>query len=312
MFTLPINGIDISINKHNCNYDIIADWIEGSLLFGRDLTISKSDIIDILIEESIYKEQDYAAEFIDQVWERIEFRHKSFKTNNIFVISQRRIKKLHNWKDYSAYSFCIAISLKHYYDNLDFTAITDFKNLQGQLFENISAESVKKLFPFWNVYYTGWSSVNVRKFPNLLNDISDKLRVSPHTNASNYFTSMQKDGKLDILLYRKFEDEFCNIPIYLMQCASGDNWNSKREEPNIDLWKNLIDFNSYPGRCLLIPFSIDKKNYIFHSPYIKGTLFDRMRILSAYSIDNNFIDNSLKKKLNKFSKIIIDKIPKYT
>ena len=79
------------------------------------MQISKSDVIDILIEEEIYRDQDFADEFISNCWERIEKRHKSFSQNQIFEIKSKRIIKRKNWEEYAAYSFCLAISLKTYY-----------------------------------------------------------------------------------------------------------------------------------------------------------------------------------------------------
>ena len=61
---------------------------------------------------------------------------------------------------------------------------------------------------------------------------------------------------------------------------------------------------------LVIPFSLDEKQFIEHSTYIKGLLLDRMRLLSISSKNLNFLDETLIRKTNGITKKIINKIPK--
>ena len=55
----------------------MADWLEASLIFF-DGQISKSDVVDVLIEEQICPSdnQDIAHEIADMGWSELELRHQ--------------------------------------------------------------------------------------------------------------------------------------------------------------------------------------------------------------------------------------------
>jgi len=301
--------MNISVSNHNCSYDIVADWIEGNLLYSKDSFLSKSDISDVLLEEGIYRKQDFANEFINDCWTQIEKRQNCLEEKKIFEVGSKRIKRIINWEEFPAYGFCLAISLKTYY-NIKITSPSNFINIQGEYFERISNEALKIIFPEWDIYHTGWSPTNKPKFRKILKSISEKLNIAIGANAEEHYTKNQKDAKLDILLTRKFFDNYCNIPIILLQCASGDNWTKKTSEPNVELWKKLLEFNSWPIKGLTIPFSLMEKDFILHSTYIKGLLMDRMRLVTAYLHSPKFIDGRFKNDINRFTKKIINKIPR--
>ena len=63
MLELPSNGFQVSVNEHNVRLGILVDWIEGCITFSDDV-LSQGDVIDVLCENSIYREQDYAAEMV--------------------------------------------------------------------------------------------------------------------------------------------------------------------------------------------------------------------------------------------------------
>lgn len=309
MFRIPPEGIYPSVTKHNCDYNLVSDWIEGCLLFGKDSKLSKSDVVDILTEEGIYRKQDFADEFICDCWNRIEKRHNDFGTKNIFEISPKRIIRIKPWEEYSAYSFFLAISLKTYY-KIKISSPSNFINQQGETFEEISIESLRLLFPEWFVMHIGRTQNNTTKFDQLLKNISDNLKVSIRNTAIQHYSTHQNEAKLDILMARRFFDGYCNIPIVLIQCASGENWKGKRQEPNVETWNAFLDLNSYPMKGLAIPFSLDTKQFIEHSTYIKGILLDRMRLLSVTSKTPKFLNDILAKKAINITKKILKNIPK--
>ena len=73
MIVLPTKGMTRSIERHNINFDIFTDWVEASIVFGSD-EISQTEIVDRLIEEEIYEDQDMARETVNNVWIELERR----------------------------------------------------------------------------------------------------------------------------------------------------------------------------------------------------------------------------------------------
>ena len=54
MLALPEQGIARSVTEHNSDINVLCDWVEASVVFDDTLELSKSDLIDILIENEVY------------------------------------------------------------------------------------------------------------------------------------------------------------------------------------------------------------------------------------------------------------------
>src|SRR5438105_4443497 len=65
MLQLPDSGLRSSVKKHNCDLDAVCDWIEASVLFS-DGVVSRSDIVDNLMAEEVYQDEDFAGEFVER------------------------------------------------------------------------------------------------------------------------------------------------------------------------------------------------------------------------------------------------------
>ena len=65
MLTLPDNRMPRSIKMHNIAFEYLCDWIEGSILFDEtEDEFSVMDVVDILISEEIYNDQDFAEQIV--------------------------------------------------------------------------------------------------------------------------------------------------------------------------------------------------------------------------------------------------------
>lgn len=62
MLELPQTGVRASRTTHNCDLHVFCDWIEGCLLFKGTLQLSRTDVLDILLEEDFYDDQTFANE----------------------------------------------------------------------------------------------------------------------------------------------------------------------------------------------------------------------------------------------------------
>jgi hypothetical protein len=154
MLVLPTKGFAVSVRVHNVHLDCLAEWIEGCVTFDQD-RISQSDIVDMLLEDNVYKEQDFAKELVDDGFTELNRRAKSLGKVCPFVVDGLHVKRAMKWEDTPAYSFCLLLSLQvsyraafHKIFGADFTE-------QGLLFERLTMESLSQFG--WKTHSTGWS-----------------------------------------------------------------------------------------------------------------------------------------------------------
>ncbi|MEZ5952178.1 MAG: hypothetical protein R3C12_23910 [Planctomycetaceae bacterium] len=78
MILLPTRGVarrQRALTQHHIDIDVFADWIEASVLF-KDIDVSVTDVVDVLLEEELYEDQDFAREIVQAAWLEIEQRRK--------------------------------------------------------------------------------------------------------------------------------------------------------------------------------------------------------------------------------------------
>ncbi len=312
MLLLPSKGISISKNAHNIDLEILCDWIEGSILFcGDNIELSQIDIFDYLHEENIYEEQDFAFEIIESAWSELKRRQELIGKWSPLKVHSDRISSKCRWKDEPAYSFCLLLSLLPLYRNSIEKREPNYNpdyNEQGELFELLTQESLKCQFKDWEVVKTGWSHNQASNLTNIVEDLADRLNERLG-NLELWTYGTEKEAGLDILLYRRFPDDRAGKPLFLIQCASGQNWRSKLKTPDIDMWTKYIDFASRPRRGFAMPFAISDKVFLVSSTNVNGLLLDRYRLLSASVYKRNWLLHETKKRMLKWSSAQIDLLP---
>jgi hypothetical protein len=76
MLKIPEKDFLKSVKKSNVNPISLGDWLEANLLFSEE-QISKSDVVDLLIEEQICDDdQDQAYNIALQGWSELERRRR--------------------------------------------------------------------------------------------------------------------------------------------------------------------------------------------------------------------------------------------
>ncbi len=127
---------------HQSDLTIVTDWIEGSLLFSRDNSLSIADIKDTLTDEHIYDDQDKASEIISDVWTEIRRRKKALGTSYPVSCESAKLVRTAPWRDCPAYSFCLVLSYAERYPEWRKSFGKDY-NEQGLLFEQITSLALR-------------------------------------------------------------------------------------------------------------------------------------------------------------------------
>ena len=116
-------------------------------------------------------------------------------------------------------------------------------------------------------------------------------------------TSDQKDGKLDLIVWRAFPDARRGKWWGFGQCAAGSDWHEKLNElqPS-DFCRLWIqgEIPVYPSRLFFLPHIIDMQHW-FQKSLAAGIVFDRCRIVASA----NKIETDTEKAFRKWSDTIL-------
>ena len=306
MIDIPDAGFYYSANQHNVELDVFCDWIEGNLLFSEE-EFSHSDIIDVLCENNIYREQDIAAQLVSNGWAELRRRTKSMGLSSPYEFKPSRISCKKDWTEIPAHSFCLLLALSKWYGGWAQKFGRDYTE-QGEIFEELAKESLEKQFTDWEIVSTGWSKAGTESFSDKVHKIANLLGESVG-DISKWTNQQAKDLGLDLLCYRKFPDNRVGIPIYLMQCASGGNWESKLDTPNLRVWEKIVQFAAPPAKAFATPFSLLNDDLIKCCCSTGGMLLDRYRLLAAGLSNPNWLSQQLKQRIITWARDRVEQLP---
>lgn len=308
MLEFPSVGVAKSVNKHNGLLDVQADWVEASVLFSLD-RVSRSDVVDILIENYAYQNQDFANQWVGVIFGELERRFKLLGAGGALIRDGNRIKRQRDWTERPGYAFCLALSILPIYREQIESTLGNNYTKQGELFEKLCAESLRGLN--WNVVEVGWSKNSTSSLKDRVQLLSTAIGERSHPAAIKKWTDPEaKDGGLDLVIWKSFPDGWSGRPLCLLQCASGSNWTEKLHTPNLATWNKLVDFSTKPRNGLAMPFApeADEFRRKANSEQLM-LLIDRHRLLIP-SQAGPFPSKSLTKELKKWTQKRVDAFPR--
>ncbi len=292
MLRIPSKGLQNSVNRHNCRTDVLSDWIEGSALFTQT-RISKVDVLDMLLEEQVYRNEDFAWEFILNVWDDLRYRVEHGK-NCALRIDLDGVTPEGHWEKFPAYSFCLALALRDWCSCGD-----NSHHEQGELFERLTECSL--VARGWRSKRTGWASKNAAGLPRLVEEISSHIKEPLGGNIEEWLPSRGKDAGLDLICDQLFSDDRGGRPLYFFQCASGRQWKDKTNTPDLQLWAKLIDFSNSPLRGFSLPYVLsERREFRRVANSINGILIDRLRLIAPLAGDSNQVPSELESDLKNW------------
>lgn len=311
MLALPDSGMLRSINTHNVVIEYLCDWIEGSILFDEtEEKFSVMDIVDVLISENIYDEQNFAEEIVVDAWGELKRRVNCIDSAVPFSVIYPTVKRTGTWEDAPAHSFCVLLSLAQCY-RAWWVGISrgDYRE-QGELFELLTQESLETQFSDWCIRRTGWYRTQPTDLREMVNRIADWLGEDVGDDINTWAGSEGKDMGLDLLCYRPFPDNRAGFPVYLMQCASGQNWIEKVYQPDINLWQKLVNFVVRPQKAFAIPFALSDDDFKKQCVLVQGLLLDRCRLLAAARFREQWESSSLKDRIIRWGIPRVNQLPR--
>ncbi|MCF6175090.1 MAG: hypothetical protein L3J71_04945 [Victivallaceae bacterium] len=306
MIDLPTKGFAKSVTKHNIDLNVLCDWIEGSLLFYED-KLSFADIVDRLQEEEIYIDSDFAGEIVQAAKEELDRRH--IVSGVAYAVSVEGVWfSSHNkWEEKLEHSFCLLLSLATTYDWWHKEFGPDYTE-QGELFELLIDKSLKVSSPGWETFLTGWNRSNPIGFKTIAQEVANRI-TGGIIDLELWNTKGAKELALDLLYYRPFSDKREGFPYFLIQCASGENWERKIKEPDLAVWRSILNPATTPMRGFAVPFCYsDDSDFKRNCTRTEGLFLDRCRILSAFKTTENSLSVSVKTRISEWLEPRIEKL----
>lgn len=304
---LPLtSGFRRSITKHNVDITVLADWAEACALFSEESRVTGASFIDMLIEEEVYDDQDFCWEIIDEGFLELQRRSRMNPAYPVLTRDRAIERLVASWHDAPAHSFLLLLTLAQRYDNWTRVMPVEY-NLQGDLFEQLTRESLVSQFPEWIIHPTGWTKTNPAHLQELVTDIAGRLgEIQGDVKA--WTGPEAKEAGLDLLCYRPFPDGHVGVPLLMLQCASGA-WDEpgKVKTPDIDIWTKIVVFASRPKRAFATHFSFTRHKFRKVAGQVDGILLDRHRLLGAKP-ENEWVSNELRQRLIEWLDVRVQRL----
>ena len=177
MLAMPTKGFGRSVNEHNVELDALCDWIEGSVLLGSG-RLSQPEVVDVLCENFVYAKQDMASDIVSMAWSELRKRQMILRDATPYQFDSLAIQLRRDpWNEAMAHTFCVVLSLAKWYRDWAAKFSKDY-TLQGQLFEELTKESVETIYSGWKVYPTGWSRTHSKKLDAVVKSVAGCLGES--------------------------------------------------------------------------------------------------------------------------------------
>ncbi len=298
MLLVPDRGVPVSAKQHNNDLGTLCDWVELSALIV-ELELSRSDAIDVLLEQYRYAEQDLAAERIGSVWTEVRRRVRILGDASPLSIDDLFLGRIRPWEEAPAYTFCLAASLAPSYSGWVRQFGHDYTE-QGELFERLTAAAVLQQMPDWQVRITGWSRGHAVSLADVAPSLAEFLGAQTHPRFGDYARDQAHESGLDLAAHRQFRDRRGARPVYLVQCASGADWWSKLHTPELAVWNKIIDFIHPPAKAFSMPFALEEGEFIKRGLQVNGLLLDRYRLLGLDRLETDWLDVDLAEDLQRW------------
>lgn len=280
LLAVPGTGfVATSVTVHRSDLIIVADWLEASVLFF-NRSVSKMDVRDFLCDNGYYQDQAFAMTFVDQVWGEIRRRGRLLRRDYVIRIQGDVVEPASTWRAALGHAFLLMLTCLQRYSQSDYPALFQTSYVQqGDLFERFSEESLRK--HGWKTLRTGWASgITNPAFSTIVENVAQELDETWINDEALPVFSEAKEAGLDLVAHLPFADNRVGRAFFLIQCASGDNWESKLHTPDLDVWTRLIVFITKPRRGFCFPLTLDESDFKAKCSRCTGLFLDRYRLLA--------------------------------
>jgi hypothetical protein len=308
MLEFPVSVTNTRSSQGPVSIPRLCDWIEASVPFQKTEELGAGELIDVLMDEEICSDQASAWAIKDDAWREFHRRQRGTTTRSYpFVAPETRLKRRAQWFEVPAYSFCLFLSLFDLYGKWTPSLGNSYVE-QGELFELLTEQSLKASLLTWEIHRTGWSRSTPNHLRSIVTTVAEKVN-EPVGNVEKWTRPTAKEAGLDILCYRPYQDNRGSLPVFLLQCASGRDFEDKLHTPDIKIWRRIVDFTSEPRRAFATPRTFTEYEFTMLANRVDGLFLDRYRLLSASSHKSNWMSEQLKRRIVRWLRPRVKVLP---
>jgi len=173
-------------------------------------------------------------------------------------------------KQYTAYIFCLLVADRELYSPREQRSTRLFEHLVREaLAEYMSGKAVR------------FGSPRDTMPVNIDDAIDELARFMGDERFAQYpVNATDKDLGLDVAGWRSFPDDRLSQLEVFMQCATGEDWEGKKADCNLNVWQAILCCSNERMRGLAIPYVVANNAEWRRAAW--GLLFmDRLRIVSV-------------------------------
>jgi len=262
----------------------VADWVELQVLYSGQDSLSFEAVRSYIdTDGSLFEEGDGVREpellpqersesLVASTVVEIERRGQIVGDAYPFQRSEGRLQLRSDLESHMPYLFCLLAADREFYSPADQTV--------ASLFEHLTREAL--------VVYLGGNAVRFGAprdtMPLGIRDAIDELaRLTNGERIGVYpVNDTDKDLGLDVVGWRDFPDRYISKVEVYMQCATGENWTTKKYECDLQVWDSILKCSNDRLKGLAVPYVVAGGEEWKRAAW--GLLFmDRLRIASILS-----------------------------
>jgi len=266
----------------------LADWLELYALLSPDSNASYIDLERTLRREGVFglDSDEDIERTVQEVSFELELRSIAAARAYPFVIGERSISARGPIDSFIPYVFCLCLSFFGSNENLD------KRPFPRRMFEYLSCEAAKN---FVDGDVVRFASPRQRddlpaEFTLAVNELCMRIKEGVAFREKRPFSA--KDDAIDVVAWRDFPDQSEGKLLLVGNCASGNNWDSKLDELQPQLfcedWMVEVPVSIHVGiRAFFVPRRIPPGDWKRVSRRA-GMIFDRCRIAHWVSKTEEF------------------------
>jgi hypothetical protein len=294
VFELP--SLDIDHVKR------VADWVELCCLCTSTGVVSRTGVADALrdgdflggesdalfpdeeleLHNLTFSAQDVSDRFTELVWDELRQRIRAVGATGYPLVLKRDLatRRHVGWEEVPAFTMLLMADLGRSYESVQATIAHE--SGASRLFEKIVEASCGELLGGRSVRLgwpiePGWPKPMTKRIERL----GERLGFVVETLAGKT-KATDKDRGLDVATRLSFGDSEPGTAVLLIQCATGQNWRSKRGEPSFAEWSNIYQWDSALLRAIALPWRLDSKfDYKQTFRFFDAIVLDRLRLCAG-------------------------------
>ncbi len=262
-----------------------ADWLEASSVYSEEGRSSLESLRSYIQTDGTLPDEDrevpddeVAENLTNDAVREIARRAHVLGPAYPFKLSGGEIRAPEDVVGCLPYLFCLITADRDLYQNGD--------SVTPRLFEHLSRAAL--------LHYLGGTAIRFGfprdTMPTGIRDATQELakQTGSRLLQQGYpVNATDKDLGLDVVGWKPFPDGFPGHLQVYMQCATGDDWTEKTQDPPIATWRKILYYHLLPVRALAIPYILgDEREW--DRIVTDFLLMDRIRI--SWSLGGTILD----------------------